>query len=194
MKKIFSLFLAVLLLGTRISLAFADGEPLEYNWADAQSYVGDSILSDGTFWDIDEVDASFWLPSIFTPVELTDEDRADGTIGFYSGADGYVLLYYSDYENLTLEIFYNYFIENGYNVELITVNGLPAILQREEDANQLILSLQTQEGKFLQFLFSPLSSEVIFTPVIASIQPHIEETTEEEPVIPTNPVSGLISK
>ena len=132
---------------------------------------------------------------IFTPAELTEEDKADGTIAFYTtgNENNFLLLNYSSYENLTIETFYYYFLQNGYSVELISVNGIPAILQRDETRNQILLIFQTRDGKFLQLIFSPLSDEVIFAPIIASIQPNVEEDSAES-VIPVNPVSTLISK
>ena len=194
MKRLISLFLVLLLICALNLHAFADEEN-EYNWEDAQAFVGSKILSEGNYWSIDEVDATIWLPGIFTPAELTEEDKADGTIAFYTtgNENNFLLLNYSSYENLTIETFYYYFLQNGYSVELISVNGIPAILQRDETRNQILLIFQTRDGKFLQLIFSPLSDEVIFAPIIASIQPNVEEDSAES-VIPVNPVSTLISK
>lgn len=196
MKRLISIILTVIFICTFAPFAPATEEN-EYTWEDAQAFVGPQILAEGNFWPINEVDATMWLPGIFSPVELTEEDKADGTIAFYTteNRSRFLLLNYSSYDNLTIETFYYYFLQNGFNVELISVNGIPAILQRDtsESGGQIILVFQTRDGKFLQFIFSPSSDEVIFAPIIASIQPRVEEESDE-PIISLNPVSKLISK
>ena len=194
MKKLVSL---VLVLGLILTLSvFASAETTEYNWSSVEDVFNGGLAAQGSFWPLDEVDASFWLPAFFTPAEPTAEDTAAGCIRLFSVEDGLatVLVNYDEADGATLQSFYTYFTQNGSKAELVSVNDVPALLLRDEEHDATVLMYITQEGKLLQFLLLPLSSEELYTYVITSIRPNVKEEENAEPVAPVNPVSGLISK
>lgn len=197
MKKIVSLLLAVIFALSFSVVSFADSEISTYDWSETEPLIEQAFGESGNTWTIDEINADFWLPSIYSPVELTPDQLADGCIGFYAaeGRNDYVLLNYTDSDGLTLDAYLYYFLQNGSDVYMISVNGIPAIYLREPEKNSALLVFQTVEGKFFQMIFSPLAGEEVFQYSIISIRPH-EEHVEElvEPVVPVNPVSGLIFK
>ena len=195
MKKIISL-LFVLSLVLSLSVFSYGEEIIEYNWIDVESTAKQSF-GVGNTWEVEEVDASFWLPADFSPLELTAEDLADDCIGFYSvlGSDLYVMLNYTDSQGLTLDSFLSYLQQNNADAYKITINSIPALYLREADKNTALLVFQTQAGKFFQVIFSPLDAEEMFQFCAISIRPHLEEiVSSTELSVPSNPVSGLISK
>ena len=112
----------------------------------------------------------------------------------------YVLVNYTSSDSMDLESFYTQLLQQGANVYKILVNDIPA-LEQDNDGSYMI-TFQTQEGKFLEFLFGPSSN-----PVYGLVMSSIISTVEEEPVpiepesvevpatpTPENPVSRLISK
>ena len=175
MKKIISFLMAAVLVLSLGIVSFAD-EITEYSWAETESIAKQS-LGEGNTWDVEEVDASFWLPAEFTPIELTAEDIADGSIGFYSVPDGglYVMLNYAESEGLTLDSYMSYFQQNGADIYKLSINGIPAIYLREPENDSAILVFQTQAGKFFQVVFSPLTAEKMFQYTVISIRPREEE-------------------
>lgn len=197
MKKFVSLLLALIIVLSLGVVSFADGEITRYDWSETEPLIEQAFGESGNTWTIEEVNADFWLPSIYSSVELTPEQRADGCIGFYAaeGRNDYVLLNYTDSDGLALDSYLYYFLQNGSDVYMISVNGIPAIYLREPEKNSALLVFQTVEGKFFQLIFSPLAGEEVFQYSIISIRPHEEQVEEPaEPVVPINPVSGLISK
>ena len=197
MKRAFPLMIAVILIFSLCGISFAENEVTAYSWSDAEPLIEQFFEEDGNTWTVEEVNAVLWLPSFFSPVELTPEDIADGTIGFYSTDNGsqYVLLNYADSDGLTLESFFLYFQQNGADIYRISVNDIPAIYLRDHEKNSCVLIYQTQEGKFFQVIFSPLAAEEMFKYSVISIRPRPEDSeTSTEPAEPVNPVSSLISK
>ena len=195
MKKFISLLLVVILVLSLSALSYAE-EITEYTWTDTES-IATQTFGEGNTWDVKEVDASFWLPADFSPVELTADDIADGCVGFYSvlGSNLYVILNYADSQGLTLDTFLYYLQQNSSDVYRLNINGIPALYLREADKNTALLVFQTQAGKFFQVVFSPLEAEDMFQFTAISIRPHEEEPeSSTEPVVPTNPVSSLIFK
>ena len=199
MKKLLSLVLCFLLLFSLSSVAFAEEEKTSYYWFEALPRTLELFPDHNMVWKIEEVDALMWLPDAFLPIPLTDEDTANGCIGMYlmEDSDAFVLLSYSDLSGMTLDSLFSYYSQNGYDARMITVNEIPAILVRDTEANTLTLTYQTRDNMFFQVIFSPVSDPnytMIFDMVICSIQPDIQDEPDAEPVVPTNPVSSLISK
>lgn len=201
MKKIISVFLLAVLLSSISSFAFAEEDLLNYRWIDVEKIVNDSFGSDGTIWPINEVNATIWLPNIFSPIDHSGEGLED-CIDLFVTEDGanYVLVNYTSSDSMDLESFYTQLLQQGANVYKILVNDIPA-LEQDNDGSYMI-TFQTQEGKFLEFLFGPSSN-----PVYGLVMSSIISTVEEEPVpiepesvevpatpTPENPVSRLISK
>ena len=198
MKKIFSLFLIFVLLFSLSAVSFADGEEAEYNWGDVVPIISNVFSGDGALWRIKDVEAVMWLPGVFIPADLSEDDAQSECIGFFTTESGSasILLYYVDMDGISLNDLYSYYKQNDIVAEMVSVNGIPAILQKNTDSDMLILTFQTRDGKLFQVLFSPISDEnyaKFFDMVISSIQPDVIEEPVET-VVPQNPVSGLISK
>lgn len=195
MKKYISFLLAFSLILAFSASCFADNS-FDYSWSTQESNFYDRFGNQYLPWLVEEVDAQLFAPNSFLPVELSDADRADGCIGFLTSDTGkYIALYYTNSDGLTLDTLYNYYTQNNYLADSISVNDIPAVLLHDDNNNILILTFLTQNNKFFQIMFSPLSEKAdVFDYVIASIQPYVEETSDTEPVVSVNPVSGLISK
>lgn len=197
MKKFISSLLVIIVILSFSVVSLADDEITKYNWSEVEPLIEQAFGEPGKTWTIPEVNADIWLPSIYSPVELTPEQQADGCIGFYAvdGRSDYVLLNYSDSDDLGLDAFLYYFKQNNADVYPISVNGIPAVYLRQPEKNSALLIFQTVEGKFFQLIYSPLAGEEAFQYSIISIRPHEEQAEEPtDPVVPVNPVSGLIFK
>ena len=81
MKKLFAAMIALCLLLCSAALA---EETVQVNWSDY--FEGAVAAADvaGGFVTFDEIAVKFWIPDMLKPVELTDEDRANGFIGYYA--------------------------------------------------------------------------------------------------------------
>lgn len=203
MKKMISFFLAFVFIVILPVFSFADNSR-EYNWSDIESRLNETLGENALVCEIEEVDALISLPYSYALVPLTEQDKADGCIGIAVSTENnseYVMFYYTNANGATLDGLYAYFSQNG-SANAVAVNGVPAILQRDEANGFLILTYQTVENQLFQIMFSPLSmEESLFDYIIASIRPHAAvelsadsaESASEAPA-PVNPVSGLISK
>lgn len=196
MKKLVSFLLAIALVFSFSILACAEEqiEIPEYHWADAEPVFKEEFAGRSTQWYIDEVDASMWLPDSFVLEELTAEDQAQGIIRIFGAPDGsnFILMSYSDAENFNVISVYAGMKEAGDDVQLVSVNDIPAVLIRDAENGNLVLLFETREHKAFQVIFIPLEDEEFFELVIDSIQPYVEDV--ETAPAPVNPVSGLISK
>lgn len=204
MKKVFFLLLALVFVLSIPYVAFAEDTLLNYRWVDVQNTVKQVFGSSGTFYPIDEVNATIWLPDEFVSVDPSEADLNDSCIGFYlMGDNAFVLINYIDSDGLDLDSYYNQCIQQGTSIEKVLINDIPALEQDTPANNSFLLMFQTQENKFLQFIFSPLSNPVNGI-IMSSIQSTVPEESapavEPEPAevsetpAPVNPVSGLISK
>ncbi len=193
MKKYCSLFLVFAIFLSLSSVSFAE---TSYSWSEAEAMINEIFGDEKTIRSIDEVDASICIPNLFSPNSLAEEDIKNGLIYMYATESGsaFLLMYYTDSEGLTLENFYSYYVQNGYDVEMVEVNGISAALLRDVEDDALLLIYLTQDGKIFQVVFSPLSMEAIYDLIIPSIRPNEKEEITVEPSVPKNPISGLISK
>ncbi len=198
MKKTLSLLLSLFLLLSLSSAVFADELPSEFNWENVSRTVQEVFEGHHKFWTFDNVDAVIWLPDIFLPVELTEEDAANDVVGFFveEESQAYVIFTYSEMSGLDLDALFNYFSQNDHDVKMVTVNGIPAILDRNAESNTFTLTFYTRDNMFFQVIASPISntdSVQLYEMVFSSIQPTIKDEAAEQPA-PVNPVSSLISK
>ena len=203
MKKLLSLLLTVSFILCLSSHAFSDTSETEYNWSEVQSVVQEVFSENSKFFLIEEIESSFWTPSFYHIADLSEEEIQDNCIGYLLTEDGssFILLYYMDMPVDSLDAFFAFYRQNGNNAQMVTVNGIPAILVRDTATDSLSVSFQTQEGKLFQMICYPISDEsfsIIFDLIIASITPIapvvVEDTSETDAPVPTNPISGLISK
>ena len=197
MTKLLSSLLVIFLILSVSSFAFAEDSTVSYSWDSVVGVIAEAFPDSSTYWLVEEVDAVFWLPDAYISQELTAEDQENNAVGCFLSESGNSLIYltYSD-EGLTLDTYYAALIQSGYDVEKVTVNKIPAVIFRSAENNALFLIYQTQQGKLFQIMFTGYLDEnlsAIYDLVISSIQPRVEEVSEE-PVSSVNPVSGLISK
>ena len=204
MKKLISVFLAVLLVLSLSLYALGDENLPNYKWEHVEKIVQDTFGSNGNVYQIKNIDASIWLPGEYISVDPVQEGLGPDCLGLFLMGDSFVLINYTDPEGLDLNSYYDYSIQQGLQVEKVLVNDIPAILQDNPQEDSFLLMFQTQENKFLQFIFSPLSNPVNGI-IMSSIQSTVaqeptpvesssESTGVSEPAAPTNPVSGLIYK
>ncbi len=200
MRKVFSFVFVLFLLLLLSAFSLAEGSVTSYNWSDVVGMVQEAFSEDSKYYLIEDVDAVIWLPSYFSSLDLTEEDINNDAVGSFVNASGDALVYlsYSDMDGLSFDSLYNYYSRNNYNVEIVRVNDIPAILLRDEGNNLLSLTYQTRDGKFFQVTFYPVLDQnysLLYQLVISSIRPYsplVEKSSE--PVVSSNPVSGLISK
>ena len=81
MKKLFSVMLILALLCSISVCAFAEEETTVMNWKDAEKTMKKAGIK-GDFVTFDEVEVKRWLPDLFQPVDLTQEDRDSGYIAY----------------------------------------------------------------------------------------------------------------
>ena len=91
MKKLVVLILALCML---CSAAFA----AELNWSDAEENASQIA---GEFKTFDEISVKIWIPDTLQSVELSDEDRENGYIGYFAADE-----------------------ENGVAVQYVNMNGM----------------------------------------------------------------------
>ena len=153
MKKLFALLLALCLLG---SVAMAD----ELTW-DAVAETAAQI--DGDFQTFDEIAVKIWMPAVLKAVELTDEDREAGYIGYFMTDDqsAAVAVMYVDMNGMTLEE-YEAELQNAEGVSDIeagSINGLATLSYAIKEKDAGVLAFTTQKGYILEVTCSPISDE-----------------------------------
>ena len=166
----------------------ADAEVTELTWdmmVEANKASDTDILSQGDFVTFDEIACKMWVPSALKQVELTDDDKDAGFIAYFQTDDesAAASVVYADVKGMELEAYAEEImgIDGVENVELMTVNGLPAVSYDMPENDSTCLSLATEAGYILEFTWSPISDEDyqgIVAIMGASIQP--EEEAEAE--------------
>ena len=95
MKKLVVLILALCML---CSVAFAN----ELTWASVEENASQIA---GEFKTFDEISVKIWMPDVLKAVELSDEDREGGYIGYFMTEDesAAVAVMYVNMEGMSLE-------------------------------------------------------------------------------------------
>lgn len=179
MKKIVSILIALIMLLCAVS-AFATeaapAEATEVNWSDLQEQ-GAALIAQGDFVTLDEISVKFWVPNTFSAVELTDDDRAQGYIAYFTSADqAYaVSVMYVDANGLSLDDYKVNLAEYGATeMEDVTINGMSALSYVLEETDVACVSFATEAGYILEFAGAPKSDEsfaAVLAFIMASIQP-----------------------
>lgn len=190
MKKLFAGILAgALILGSMSVFAGeTEQEIAEINWEDmvaADEQSGNDLIAQGDFVTFDEIAVQMWVPNVLQPVELTDEDKENGYIGYFATEeqDAAAAVQYVDVDGMSLDEYMEYLQgEDGVkDPEYVIVNGIQCISYDIPDTDTTCISFETQAGYILEFSFSPMSDEG-FQAVIAfmgaSIMPEAEAETE----------------
>ena len=131
----------------------------------------------GQFYTFDEIAVKIWLPEGMNPVELTEEDRANGYIGYFMPDDesAAVSVMYVDVNGMSLEDYAAYLSgeEDVTEVEAGTVNGLPCVTYKMPAKNTLSITFATVAGYALELTCTPIdeeNAELVWGAVVSSIQ------------------------
>lgn len=157
MKKLIAILLVCLL------AAVAAAETVEeLNWADVSAELGGSGTNE-SFATYPETSLVVWIPADLEAEELTDDDRTNGYIGYYSNADQSLLLAvvrvqlsdmtFDDYvEKISGD-------ETLENVARLTVNGLPAVSYYMPENDSLNISVADGTDYAVEVTMAPGSAE-----------------------------------
>ena len=168
MKKLIALVLSCLMV-LGCTAAFAEeAQTLELNWeAFAQEIESASeevkAAWEGDFVTMDEIAMKIYVPASFQQLELTDEDREEGYIAYFTlGEEAAVAIQYVDMDGMELEEYAQVLTEEyGYECMDAVVNGLPALAYSftEEDTETSVLAFSTEMGYILEAVFTPTNDE-----------------------------------
>ena len=168
MKKLFALTLALCLL--LCSAAMAD----DLNW---ENVVESAKQVAGEFKTFNEIAVKIWMPDVLQAVELSDEDRSNGYIGYFMTEDqsSAVAVMYVDMNGMSLEDYEAKLREDNdvSELEAGTVNGLPCLGYALTEKDTSVLAFTTQQGYILEVSCAPISDEgfaAVAKMVMASIQ------------------------
>lgn len=191
MKKILSIILAVLMVCSHSVSAGAEkktgprlkGEKsklttTEFNLKEFEKNIKDPEIN-GRFELIDEVGLKFWLPESFKEIKLTEKDREDGFIKYYSTEDEASVISVSYYdanirilEELKAELEKE---ADAANVKTVLVNGRYAVYYDVIFDDIFCLDFSVDSGYVLEFTFYPLYDqhfqESTAAAIVSSIQP-----------------------
>ena len=151
MKKLVVLILALCML---CSVAFAN----ELTWASVEEAASQIA---GEFKTFDEISVKIWIPDVLQAVELGDEDRENGYIGYFASDDAAVAVQYVNMEGMSLEEYEAQLKEDSEvsDIEAGTVNGLPALSYAIKDKDTGVVAFTTEMGYILEVACGPLSNE-----------------------------------
>ena len=162
MKKLVVLILALCML---CSAAFA----ADLNWSDVEEAASQIA---GEFKTFDEISVKIWIPDVLKTVEGA-EDR----IGFYMTEDesAAVSVQYLDMNGMSLEEYEAALKEDAEvsELELGTVNGLPALSYMLKEKDVGCIAFTTEMGYILEVACGPVSDEnfaKMFAIILGSIQ------------------------
>ena len=167
MKKLFALALALCLLCG--CTALADNE---ITWDQVSPQLEAAGVT-GDFVTFDEIAVKVFIPAGANAVELSDEDKANGYIGYFTDDSGdAIAVQYVNVDGMDLETYAAQVAEvGGTEIETGTVNGLPCI-SYEYNGN-MICAFTTQMGYILEVAVGPLPDDNAKTAasfILASIQ------------------------
>ncbi len=162
MKKLVVLILALCML---CSAAFA----ADLNWSDVEEAASQIA---GEFKTFDEISVKIWIPDVLKAVDGV-EDR----IGYYMTEDqsAAVSVQYLDMNGMTLEEYEAQLKEDAEvsEIEIGTVNGLPALSYMLKESDVACVAFTTQMGYILELACGPMSDEgfaSVVAYIISSIQ------------------------
>jgi len=173
MKKFLAVVMALCLMMT---CALAEEAPA-LNWEDFEPILEAGGVT-GQFYTFDEVAVAIWMPEGLNPVELTEDDVANGYIGYFMPEDesAAVSIVYVDVNGMTLEEYGEYLASEAgaTDIEVGTVNGLSCVSYNLPEQDSVSVTFTTEMGYALEVTCAPMSeenAELVWGAVIASIQP-----------------------
>jgi len=172
MKRI----LCVLLMLCLLAPAALAEEAASLNWETVEPVLEAGNVT-GQFYTFDEIAVKIWLPDGMLPVELTEEDREKGYIGYFMPEDesAQMAVMYVDIKGMSLEEYAQELTSDSRftDIEQGTVNGLPCISYKMPEQDSVSVTFTTEAGYALEVTCAPLSAEnadLVWGAVIASIQ------------------------
>ena len=173
MKKILAILMALCMF---CGVAMAEAA-IELNWADVEPIIEASSVA-GDFVTFDEIAVKIWIPSDLQAVELTDEDRQNGFIGYFADAEKTASLsvVYVDVSGMSIEDYTAQLneMEGVAEIEAGTVNGLPCVSYTMPEQDSGHIAFATEAGYILEVSVWPTSTEgadLVWGIVLGSIQP-----------------------
>ena len=174
MKKLFAAMIALCLLLCSAALA---EEAVQVNWSDYFEGAIAAANVAGGFVTFDEIAVKFWIPEELKAVELTDEDRANGYIGYFMPDDesAQMAVVYLDTDGMSLDEYAQSLSSDGdvTEVEKGTVNGFPCVSYKLPKQDSVSVAFTTEAGYILEVTCAPLSvenAELLWGAVVGSIQ------------------------
>ena len=174
MKKLVCVLAALCLIATA-AVALAEAAPA-LNWEDVTPILEAGGVS-GDFYTFDEIAMKIWLPERMYPVELTEQEREKGFIGYFMPEDesGAVSVVYVDVSGMSLEEYGEYLASEAgaTEIEVGTVNGFPCVSYKLPEQDSVSVTFTTEAGYALEVTCTPLSVEnadLLWGAVISSIQ------------------------
>ena len=158
MKKLLAILLTLAVMCSfGVSALAADTETTTFTWEAVQKDAAE-VDKDGQFAQIGTF--GIWIPSIYTAADLTEErieqgylanlvtkDLSSAVMAFTDTADGW-----SNLDDLAKQ--YN---EAGMEAEVVNVNGLPALLFTNAEADTINVSFLESDDTTVTFSFYPYS-------------------------------------
>jgi hypothetical protein len=159
----------------------------ELSWSDVEGYL-DQLGIEGDFVSFDEIAMKMWLPDNLKEVELTDEDKEEGFIGYFESTDdseeqSAVSVVYVDLDGMDILDYADQLagMDGVSDIEPGIVNGLPCVSYEMKDQDSGTLAFMTEAGYGLEVTCTPISSDEAQTMVgliLSSIMPDEEAETE----------------
>ena len=168
MKKLFALMLALCLLCGCTALA-----ENEITWEQVAPTLEAAGVT-GDFVTFDEIAVKVFIPTGANAVELTDENKEAGYIGYFTDESGdAIAVQYVDVNGMSLEDYKAALetTEGVTEIETGTVNGLPCISYEYNSC--IICAFTTQKGYILEVAVGPLpddNAKMAAGFILASIQ------------------------
>ena len=189
-KRVALVMAAVLAAGSMGMVSFAgetEAQVTELKWSDVEEFIEESGIK-GDFVTFDEIAVQMWLPEILEEVELTDEDKEAGFIGYYETGDdaeekAAVSVVYVDLDGMDISEYAEQLaeIDGVSDIEIGFVNGLPCVSYEMKDQDSGTLAFMTEAGYGLEVTCTPVSGEEAQTMlafILSSIMPEEEAETE----------------
>ena len=156
MKKAIALILSLML---AIASAAACAENLE--WKDGKT---DDVMPAGEFHTFEEAGLKAWIPSYMDEVELTEEDRTQGFLAYFSQSDNSHMIsaVYVDTGSLKTQEEYGKAlegVEGVSDISAITVNGLPAVFYNLKENETSTVTIIEGNGKVFELTVYPATGD-----------------------------------
>lgn len=140
----------------------ATPEIVEVKWSEIEPELATYEI-EGEFVELEEIPVKFFLPSVFLPVELTDEDREEGFIAYYTTEDeaATIGVQLVETEFKTLEEYADALAKMDVkDAEFVKINDKLALTYINPDNEEIsVVSFIDDEGRILEFAFAPISDE-----------------------------------